>query len=1178
MPRIRLAVLAVLLVGAGAGSCLAAAACQGSSPHPEKATPSASGSKSPTGTTPNPENKNAPAITDIVPSPGSANTSVNITGVQFGDPHGTVMFGGKSATVERWTDTEILVALPAVTGTVRVVVTAKSGVPSKSFSFNVPPSKNAQVQQCKAEEFPLTFLKPEDADGASKILDRLFLDYNVMAETGAKTNPTGKLCVAPRNPAFASKKPITCNRATPATGKADDEVERCDFEEVVKDIDIDAFKGGKLNSDYVIHLSPPVAQRAVDFFFHPAPGLDLELAYRDYLVLVPSPVVPEQTGKSAMDTQAEAAAIKHDLELADSLYTRAKGDVALKAAMKSHLGGLDREIAEKDIELWLAKHTVRLTYLSPRDLALALQDLPDWTIQVRSFGQAITILPSDIPSLRQLGPYLSADAIERDVLYRQKQNEDKTSAQQSKDPGDAKPAPSSNTITTHSSATTNQPAVSGKTPGPPVTTLVDTVTTTTQSSTTPPTGSQSTGNQTPNASDSSDNSASDPSSVAQASAKDGAAPSGKTSSGGTPKTANAMQQAAGQNKNNGNTPSSAAKPAPTQQALRFDNVVRLYHLRQADKIAEAINKASSDGKDLVEALDDHGNNDLLLILPSPPGGADQSTPIRRAIAMLDLPRPQLSLQVWSYQISAKKKKNDPGDAAKVSSDVQATFEKLRDVVNESNLVMTQALRDGFGEILDEAQKAKGEPNFFDRDFKNYLTQPYHECVERDIYCLGYDDALKITSGDLKQGNGAAADATLGRLLFFVIAASDDKAPDLVECVIQAMQAGNCSSNLEDYGELAPLRFSRFREQLKAISTKRNLHILRAALLDFLFEYKWTVVYPNDFVPYNLQRTAHVLDGLLGPAIEAFNQDVDAYVAHQLRAVEASAKEKSTGMAARGMVQVATLSGSQAYVDGKVNNYFDITPPPSLNDILNTANQSNIAANLKNILEPKEIMILQALANFGSQPHVYAEITKEAKLTITPTTLDTASSAQLDVDFEVSEPSPPETVNQKENQKDLVDRVADHHVTTHVRVESLKLFQVSAFTMELSHPQLGWPVPVVGWAWEAIFGTTPGLNKLFRLPPYSKTEDNRSVAIVRAVVVPTAMDLGLSLPFEADRVRDPITDTADSLNTVAQAGGRLRPFHNKLIACILEGQQPCIGSVPDMKLSKTPEDLRDPTAP
>ena len=141
------------------------------------------------------------------------------------------------------------------------------------------------------------------------------------------------------------------------------------------------------------------------------------------------------------------------------------------------------------------------------------------------------------------------------------------------------------------------------------------------------------------------------------------------------------------------------------------------------------------------------------------------------------------------------------------------------------------------------------------------------------------------------------------------------------------------------------------------------------------------------------------------------------------------------------------------------------------------------------------------------------------------------------------------------------------------MESLKLFQLSSFTMEITHPLRGNPVPVIGWAWEGIFGLTPGLGNIFRMPPYSKTVDNRSYAIVRAVVVPTAMDLGLSLRFEGDRVLDPITGATDPLNSMKQAGGRLRPFHKCFVQRIASPGLDCPST-----LTETPEDLRDPTTP
>jgi len=1029
----------------------------------------------------------------------------------------------------------------------------------------------AGAQTCTGDEIPLGAITGADAMGLARALNSFFTEFTVTASSN-KDKSASSLCVASRE---KNKKLGECTKDKTSSEN------RCALNAIAAVADNDGFIGAGLNASFVIPLKSLPAAEIAQSLPYPVPDIELRDPYGKYLMLVPlAGATSGDSGKNG-GLAKQAASIKHDLELMDNLYGSAvescKTAQEMRAALEASDGSApnseDFRMAERLSEEWLARHTVRFSFLDPRDVALALSGVSkDWTVQVRSFGSAVTILPREkgqVP-IRNYGAYVAADAIERDTIFRRRATEAKASAQASSQGsgGESKTGAPSNTFMTHTSTTTSQPAQAGKTPGPPVTTVVDTVTTTSQAA--PPPGSATpsdTGQPAPGMTSGNDTSPNTPTSV-PANAK----PGGTTT------------QTSGQNKGGGGA-NPSAKVTPPQQPMRFDTVVRLYHLRQAGKIAGAINAASPDGKPLVQALDDNGNDDLLLILPSPAGGADQSTPIRRAIALLDLPRPQLSLQVWSYQISAQETSNDP-ERRDGPRNVQATFEKLRTEVNDANRLMTEKLQKGFGEILDEADAARTRTvSIFDPTLEAYLTGRYEQCVLKDSYCLGFQDALAVP-----QGTKRAVNASLSRMLLYLISVSDGEAANLAAKVIAAMQTDGCPADLTKLGmtDDVPLCFPNFSDQLTVALGPRNLHILRAALLDFLFEYKWTFVYPNDFVPYDLQRTAHLLDSLLGPIIDAFNEDLDNYVLCRLdqlarqatQEVEGGTDYQKAGLSTQGMVQVATLSGSKASVDAQVKNYFDITPPLSLNDILNTGNQQNLASNLKNVLEPKEILALQALANVGSAPRIQAELTKEAKLAITPTTLDTASSAQLDVDFDVSEPSPPSTVNQASAQKDLLDRVADHHVTTHVRVESLRLFQVSAFTMELTHPQRPVPLPVLGWGWQAIFGTTPGLNKVFMIPRSPRTVDNRSVAIVRAVVVPTAMDIGLGLPFIADRVYDPVSEATDPMFSVAQSGGKLRPFHKALMSCILMGRSDCLDPISGdrVRLSSMHEDLRDSTAP
>jgi hypothetical protein len=599
----------------------------------------------------------------------------------------------------------------------------------------------------------------------------------------------------------------------------------------------------------------------------------------------------------------------------------------------------------------------------------------------------------------------------------------------------------------------------------------------------------------------------------------------------------------------------------------MDRAQRLYHLRQAKDIAAAINKASGGGRDLVEPL----NDDLLLILPpTSPDEHDPFNDIRRGIAMLDLPRPQLSLQVWSYQISSDVR----GDEQKRADSVQETFTSVRQRVDNANERMTKALQEGFGAVLDEIHNSSG----FDPVFYKYLTQRYQDCVTDNRYCLGYYRALEAP---FKVPGQRVADASLSRLLLFLIATGDCKVQTALAQAITVMQDPGCPDGREPH-----LCFPSFQRQLEAATNPRNLHILRAALLDFFFQHKQIYAYHNDFVPYDLQRTAHVVDSLFSPIVDAFNQDVDNFVRQTLEQKLVCRRSlddptpvpcKAKGFVSTSLVQVAALSGTQAMVSGKVNNYFDVTPPISLNDIFNPSNQSlsqNIATALKDVLTPKEITIVGALANVASRPTITAEVARDATLTITPTSLDTASSAELNVDFQIKDDNAPQSVNQATSQKDLLDRVAEHHVIDRVRVESLKLFDISSFTMQLSHPRPPAPIYPLNFGWQALFGPIPVVGQLFQIPRSRKTVDNRSIAIVRAVVVPTAMDLGESLGFEGDRVVDPVTDGTEPMFSMQQIGGKIRPFHKHLMECIVQGPElPNTDCLTQETLSKTMEDLR-----
>ena len=571
--------------------------------------------------------------------------------------------------------------------------------------------------------------------------------------------------------------------------------------------------------------------------------------------------------------------------------------------------------------------------------------------------------------------------------------------------------------------------------------------------------------------------------------------------------------------------------------------MRLYHFRDAKAIADALNPALKEGSNPDWLYPIGTSNDLLVILPPQESGKDRVSEIKRYISLIDLPRPQLILQVWSMQVSSKNPRV-----------VEETSQAVRKLVDGYDGHMTRALQKGWNAIL---EKRKATVNgFFNPVFQNYLTKPYIECTDPDKkgtvdqYCLGYTDALSPGRPSL-----------MNMLLFLAAAASDQKG--LVDAVLQEMRSEG-------------LRFSRFEQELRNLLEGNQLPVFRTAILDFLYHYKWTIQYKHDFVPYDLQRTAHALDSLLTPVADAFNRDLVEYI-EGIGKVKGwpptKAKGGDLGFSSRGLIRVAVLSGSQSDVEGKVINYFDVTSPLTLSDILKS--DSDLSSSLQNVLRPKEILLLSAFAKIASQPRAYAEIGRGMHLIITPNVLDTASSAELNIDLAVGEGSAPEVKGGKEGQVDTLDRVSSHTVKDHVRVESLKLFEVSAFDMDLRHQQTDFVIPPIGQVWEAVFGPIPGFGQLFRLRRPPLEVDNRSWAMVQAMIVPTAMDLGLSLRFELDRVYKDAQRT--SYGEFKRPEGEIlkaRGFHKKLMGCILNSSDPKLEDCSVVQLSKLPRDASE----
>jgi IPT/TIG domain len=1177
-----------------------------------------------------------PTIKSLSPKVGVVGTGVTISGTNFGKNFGTVTFNGKPAPVTSWDEDSIVVAVPlgAKSGSVSVIV---NGVKSNTKPFVISDSST-----CQGKTITLGVLSGPDSDALAQTLSSIFYEQYLVASipdpksAGAKDDTTASdqsktpkqtLCVMPR-----------------LGGSAVSDA----FRNVVARLDRDNFKGGILNSNYVVHVNSDFASKLECSFRNSLPDIFVE-AVSDYVVLVPSPTVLGQAS-SAKTIGQDAAGLKHDIEL---LYRQSTGPQDPCP---------DPESDPTKAESCVNRHTVMLLALDSRDVVIHRSDLyggsySENDVHVFPLNHSIALLPrGSVVSQR-------AKAIEQYELYKrdQKQKNLLASLQSSSPPASGAPAtptPVTITSTTKTSVTPRSANTAGAN-SPPTTTEVSTATSTTQ----PP--------------------------AASTAGSPGQAAAGASAPGQSAGTTSAPAAGSTSGSPNGGG-AAGAQAQPTAPSWGLDNIVRLYDYRDATGIAAAINGMVSyvpNSRPIVQPLSDYGANDMIEILPTAAQQGGYSVgDIERAISLLDLPRPQLSLEVWSYQISAKVKNSiEPYKNRKVKcpegkdfaipcrnygeeDDARTALERVNASVNEANRKMTQALESGMDAIFREAQnkdcptrldssdissrevlsvpqqKRPGcslQPNarFFQEDFREYLTLKYHDCITHDHYCIGYYNALDYPS---ESSNQQVANASLGRLLLFLAAANNTEARTILkDKIIVNMRTALVPDPADPVcPENCPYKgrqnyFWRFSKQLDRVTEPGNLGILRAAFLDFFFNYKWTINYPNDFVPYDLRRSAHALDDLLQPIVNAFNQDIDEYVQDRLDDPNLIPKTSRAGLISQGMVQVAALSGRPAMVSGQVSNYFNITQTPSLSQVAQSllggsgsgggagsgggggsgsgggggqgsggsgggsgsgggtgGGAAGGAPNLQGLISTNPYVVAgEAFASILAPPKLTAQLTRGMTLLVTPTSLDTASSAELNVSLVVNEPDGgPQSVNTTAATQDLLDRVASHVVTDTVRVQSLKLFDLSTLSMEITHPQTPTCLPLADdqpWraasyvaavpfsvpcvVWRSTFGSVPVAGRLFEWPRPPITVDNRSVAIIRATVVPTAMDLGEALDFESDRVFDPVTRTTESLSSVYQIGWKVRQFHRLMMQCVLNSD---IRGCP-ARLSQIPDDIRKP---
>lgn len=533
-----------------------------------------------------------------------------------------------------------------------------------------------------------------------------------------------------------------------------------------------------------------------------------------------------------------------------------------------------------------------------------------------------------------------------------------------------------------------------------------------------------------------------------------------------------------------------------------NHIIRLYNSRNADKVATAI-KGTFPDIDAGAAADD------VIFLKGNPTDAHSFSNVDRLVARLDLPRPGVTLNVWSLQLSSK----DPVELDNDSHSVQ-------EQVDRYNGALENALAQGWHRLSEQWGTGPSTPTA--KAFHDYIAKvdikcgpiPLDACRSRnqspfftlnqdcaqDHYCLGFKDAFDLTT------------PSLTRML--LILASTDNPDKTAKDVVDEMEKPTAGYVAGD----PQLVFTNFKTRLSRLTaSSKELGALRAAYADFLYTYKWSVSYSNDFVPYELPTSASNLDSQLEPFMSALNQDVATYLEKVQKLVREDLVKKKYDVKKQlystGMVSVRAISGLSSEVDTKTASFFDATPPVTVNDVAKGLKdaETNMPAAVSGNLGAHAAAAL--MAGLSAEKPAVARVGRALTFKATPVSLITASAAELDVTLEASEDGDNQVFFKDAagtKQVDDTSRVAQHKVATHVRVESMKLFELSSFSASLRRKNRTFPlIPP--------FVELPYIGSLVRIPLASDPTFHRSFAIAGAIVVPTAADLAFGIPFVGDRI-------------------------------------------------------------
>jgi len=551
----------------------------------------------------------------------------------------------------------------------------------------------------------------------------------------------------------------------------------------------------------------------------------------------------------------------------------------------------------------------------------------------------------------------------------------------------------------------------------------------------------------------------------------------------------------------------------------------------------------------------------------------------RAIAQLDRPHSQISIDAWALQLATSK-----------PDDLQKKIPELEALVGEYDAAMNRSVEAGWTDLASVISK----PGSLDPLLLQYLTATTRVDSSGAVSLWRYpNQSAKYANAGYGLGYTSLYYPLTTNLIDMLVTLTSVNQPTVTASeMIDAMEGisrdstGNAGREAKAHDPGVPCmsrdkalyqdpashpssatgRFAMecvYDELVGGLYARNDtpqstsaLGQMRASLADFLFNYKLMEEYPHDFHPYLEPIAADTLDASFGPVVAAFDEDLQVFQAQLQQDIIESLKDAhGLTYGYGGLVSLKVLGNQKGVVTTDVQNYFEAAQPATLNDLINNvqtegaSTSSTPLSSLVTSLAPaKAVELATAIGETLTPKPSAAHLGRGLDMTVTAHPLSGAYGAELDIEVKATENGAGIIQSGSATKSDdLNSRVSQHNVNTHVRVDSLKLFTISTLSSVLARSQKPWK------PFDPVF-EVPGLGLLVQKPRKPQQVYTQSLVFVDALIVPTAADLGNGVPMvfdlhETGANEFEILYSLDKLAPQHALGERILQYHQGIVDCL-----------------------------